>query len=99
MTTNTTNPSSPTEAKKTSLTDKAHASFEKGRDAVAEAAKSTADTVKKNPGTTAAVVAGAAAAIAGAAYGASKLMNKDKATTDTTKAKKPDSTKSSATTK
>jgi len=43
---------------------------------VADAAKSTAETVKAHPGATAAIVAGAAAAIAGAAFGASKLIEK-----------------------
>lgn len=91
-----------TAAEKASFSDKAHATLDKSKeaisgaatksaDAISGAAKSTTEAVKSHPGTTAAIVAGAAAAIAGAAFGASKLIEKNKAATDT----KTDGTKKS----
>lgn len=62
--------------------------FNRAQEALTDAVDTAVGAVKDHPIAAAGIAAGAAAAVAGAAYGASKLMNGEPDTTETTKKKK-----------
>ncbi|ODP38357.1 hypothetical protein [Sphingomonas turrisvirgatae] len=72
--TNTTQNSAANDA---TLVDRAKEALSGAGEAIRDAYDGVVDAAKENPKTAAVIAAGAAAAVAGAAFGATKLRNKD----------------------